>query len=39
MDVLDVDESGGGSDSWTISLANGYTNGGVLSEGNVQVKS
>ena len=37
MDVTDLEESGSGSDSWTIHLSNGYAAGGVLTEGNVQV--
>jgi hypothetical protein len=37
IDVEDVEESGTGSDTWTIRLSNGYAAGGVLSEGNVQV--
>lgn len=36
MDVADLAEPGGGSDSWTIRLSNGYAAGGVLTEGNVQ---
>lgn len=37
IDVADVTESGGGSDSWSISLSNGWSAGGVLDDGNVQV--
>lgn len=37
MDVIDVEESGAGADSWTIRLSNGYAAGGLLTEGNVQV--
>jgi hypothetical protein len=39
MVVIDVAESGAGADSWSISLSNGYTAGGTLTEGNVQVSA
>lgn len=37
MEVIDVEESGAGTDSWTIRLSNGYAAGGLLTEGNIQV--
>jgi hypothetical protein len=37
--VVDADESGAGADSWSISTLSGYQAGGVLTEGNVQVRS
>jgi hypothetical protein len=39
MTVTDAAESGAGADSWSISLSNGYSAGGTLSEGNVQVSA
>jgi hypothetical protein len=39
MTVVDAAESGAGADTWTISLSNGYSAGGTLTEGNVQVSA
>jgi hypothetical protein len=39
IDVIDADESGTGADSWSISTWSGYHAGGLLTEGNVQVRS
>ena len=39
MTVVDVAESGADADSWSISLSNGYSAGGTLTEGNVQVSA
>ena len=37
VDVVDAAESGANADRWSIRLSNGYTTGGLLTEGNVQV--
>lgn len=37
MEVIDVEDSGAGADTWTIRLSNGYSAGGLLTEGNIQV--
>lgn len=39
MEVADLEESGSGSDRWTIRLSNGYATGGLLTEGNIQIHS
>jgi len=39
MTVTDAAESGAGADAWSISLSNGYSAGGTLTEGNVQVSA
>lgn len=37
IDVNDVDDSGAGGDSFAIATGLGYTAGGILTQGNVQV--
>jgi hypothetical protein len=37
IDVDDLDESGVGKDTFTIQTGSGYTVGGTLTNGNVQV--
>lgn len=39
IQVVDADESGAGADSWSISTLSGYQAGGLLTEGNCQVRS
>jgi hypothetical protein len=37
IDVNDVDDSGAGSDSFSITTGTGYNAGGILTQGNIQV--
>ena len=37
IDVDDLREPGAGNDAFTIRTENGYTAGGILSRGNVQI--
>jgi len=37
IDIDDIAESGGGSDTFRIQTANGYLAGGILTRGNVQI--